>query len=147
MKKIEDIFKETGASNMDELSAHIEGIQKQNADLETELAEVKKERTSAKSEATKATNRANDLSEKVESLTQDIEDLKNKAAGKIKGALSTEKLKEKALIIMKQEGVNKAFVSPKGEVFLNETYAANKCGTKYKIAELIDDEKVQFKNP
>lgn len=129
--------------------------------VELDLDSTKKERTTAKAQATKSENKLVALKEEKLSLVEsnkdlvtelgnqstEIQELKAKLNQGKKNLPTHKELVDKAKIIMKQEKTDKVFVSLYAQVFLNENQCQNACGSKYKVATLVDDDKVQLSSP
>lgn len=148
-------------NSKEELAARIES-------LETELEAVKKERTAARTQATKAENKAStleavkagqeqqleaakttiaDLKDELATQAAEIAHLKEKVHQKQKNLPNLEQLRAKAKIVMDQQDTTKVFISLTGQVFLDENTISNAFGSRYKIATLVDEDKVQLSKP
>lgn len=146
-------------------------VEEQNATLtsaDLELEKVKRERTTAKSQATKAEKKLEEsqaekgslekaleaavekeesLQNELSNLSTEVNELKEKLAQGRKNLPSLDKLRAKAKVILKQEKANKVFMSLTGQAFLNENKCKNAFGSKYKIAVLVDEDKVHLSSP
>jgi chromosome segregation ATPase len=175
MSEKDRAFEITGVTSDVELIQYLEGHKAKLENLETELENknteleaTKRERTTARTQATKADSKLaelkenysalmetskkqdhsnSDLKAEIDNLSREIVELKEKVNQSKKGLPSLNELKAKAKIILLQEKVDKVFISLNAQVFLRENQCKNASGTKYKVAVLVDDDKVQLSNP
>jgi len=157
--EIEVLYTETGTKDVKELSEFIKNIIKDKESVEAELAtlqenseELKAESRKTKTASTKAINKVKkleatiekmkvaekDLRTELETQANQIAHLTQQLTEKGSNIISEKELKQKAKIIMEQNGLNKAFVSPEGYVFTKENVAYNHSGSKYWVAEITD---------
>ncbi|WP_052594154.1 hypothetical protein [Aureispira sp. CCB-QB1] len=146
----------------------LKSTQDELAACKAELETAKKERSKIKGQTTKAENKATslqkektllekelveekrakeDLMMELNNQAKEIAQLKDKIHQDKKNLPSLSQLKDKAKIVMKQEGVHKVFISLTAQVFLDENKIKNAFGTKYKVAILVDEDSVQLSNP
>ena len=106
-------YLETQKTNIDQLNSELEDKTAALASADLAVEKIKKERTTAKTQATKAENKQKELQEltaslkaELENQTAEITELKEKANQSKKNLPKLADLKNKALKIIKQEGVD-----------------------------------------
>lgn len=161
MSDLKTILEQTGTTNETELAAY---IKQQTEALET----AKKERAAAKGQVTKADKKVaalefdksvledelkvvkgkvSDLEDELRTQAAEITELKEAINQKKKNLLTSDQLRAKARIIMNQQDVSRVFISLTGQCFLDENVIKNAFGSNYRLATLVDEDKVQLSRP
>lgn len=155
-------------AKLDTAENQLKEVQEQLSIAKTELDTAKKEQKKARTQATKGDSKISSLESKNSVLNQELKsikeekrnlvaelnnqakeivELKDKVGQGKKNLPTLDQLRTKAKIVMDQQDLDKVFISLTGQVFINESVISNAFGSKYKIATLVDEEKVHLSKP